>query len=61
MGLFRYDSALELTTKKLGNSPCILSVTHMTLSAKWFRSDGISNINFAAELCFWTEQRWNGT
>jgi hypothetical protein len=33
----------------------------MTLSAKWFRRYGILTINVAAELCFFTEQQWNGS
>jgi hypothetical protein len=52
---------MELNTKNLGNSPSFLSVTHMTLSTKWFRSYRISKIDFAAEFCFWTEQQLNGT
>jgi hypothetical protein len=51
MGLFGYDSVPELNTKNLSNSPNILSVTHLTVSAKWFRSYGISKINFAVEFC----------
>jgi hypothetical protein len=52
MGLFQSDSAPELTTKNLGNSPRFLSVTEMTLSTKWFRSYKILKIGFAAEFCF---------
>jgi hypothetical protein len=33
MGLFCYDSVLELTTKSLGNSTSFLSLTHMAMSA----------------------------
>jgi hypothetical protein len=61
MGWFRCDSVLDLTTKKLCNSPSFLSVTHTSLSAKWFRSYVIFKIDFTAEFCFWTEQRLNGT
>jgi hypothetical protein len=61
MGLFGYDSVLKLNTKNLVNSPSFLSITHTTLSTKWFRSYGILEINFAAEFCFWTEQRLHGT
>jgi hypothetical protein len=52
MGLFGYDSVPELNTKNLGNSPRFLSVTHMTLSAKRFRSYGILKIDFAVEFYF---------
>jgi hypothetical protein len=61
MELFPKDSVLELNTKKLGNSPSFLTITHTTLSAKRFRSYGILTIVFAAEFCFWTEQRQNGS
>jgi hypothetical protein len=54
-GLFGYNSVTELNTKNLGNSPSFLSVTHMTLSPKWYRSYRILNIDFAADFCFWTE------
>jgi hypothetical protein len=36
--LFPMDSVLELNTKNLGNSPSFLTITHMTLFAKWFGS-----------------------
>jgi hypothetical protein len=61
MGLFGYDSVPELNTKNLSNSPRFLSVTHTTLSAKQFRSYGLSKIDIAAEFCFQTEHRLNGT
>jgi hypothetical protein len=61
MGLFGYDFVPELNTKNMGNSLKFVSITHMTLSAKQFRSYGILKIDFAAELCFWTEQRLNET
>jgi hypothetical protein len=51
------DSALELNTKNMGNSHIFLTITHMTFSAKQFRSYGILMIDVAAEFCFWTEQR----
>jgi hypothetical protein len=54
-GLFGYNSVTELNTKNLGNSPSFLSVTHMTLSPKWYRSYRILKIDFAADFCFWTE------
>jgi hypothetical protein len=61
MGLLQMDSVLELNTKNLGNSPRFLAITHMTLSAKRFRSYGISKFNFSSEFCFWTKQRLNRT
>jgi hypothetical protein len=45
----------------LGNSPSFPSVTYLALSDSGFRSYGILQINFAAEFCFWIEQRLNGT
>jgi hypothetical protein len=60
MEQYGYDSVPELTTKKLGTSPRLLTNTHMTLSAKRFGSYGILMIDIAAEFCFWTEQRQNG-
>jgi hypothetical protein len=59
--LFPRDSVLELNTKKMGNSPCFLIITHMTLFAKRFRSYGILTIDVATEFRFWTEQRQNGS
>jgi hypothetical protein len=61
MELFSYNSVWELHTKNMGNSPSFLSVTHMILSAKRFRSYRSSKIDFSAYLCFWEEQRLNGT
>jgi hypothetical protein len=61
MGLFIYDFVQEMNSKNLGNSPRFLTVTHMTLPAKWLRSYGILKIDFTAEFCFWTEQRLNVT
>jgi hypothetical protein len=52
---------MELNTKNLGNSPSFLTITHTTVSTKRFRSYRLSKINFAAEFCFWIEQRLNGT
>jgi hypothetical protein len=52
MELFPMDSIPELNTKNLGISPIVLTITHTTLSAKWFRSYRILTINVAAELCF---------
>jgi hypothetical protein len=60
MELFPKDPVLKLNTKKLGNSPSFLTITHMTLSAKRFRSHKILTIDIAAEFCFWTEQQQNG-
>jgi hypothetical protein len=59
--LFPKNSVLELNTKKLGNSTSFLTITRTTLSAKRFRSYGILTIDVAAEFCFWTEQRQNGS
>jgi hypothetical protein len=50
-----------MNTKNMGNSPSFLSITHTILSAKRFRSYRISKIDFAADFCFWAEQRLNGT
>jgi hypothetical protein len=61
MGLFSYNSIPELNTKDMGNSPSFLSITHMIISTKQFRSYIISKIDFAADFCFWVEQRLNGT
>jgi hypothetical protein len=59
--VFWKDFVLELTTKNLGNSSSFLTITHMTLSTKQFRSYGILMIDVAAELYFWTEQWQNGS
>jgi hypothetical protein len=61
MELFPKDFVLELNTKNLGNSPSFLTIIHMTLSTKRFRSYIFLIIDVAAEFCFWTEQRWNGS
>jgi hypothetical protein len=53
------DSVLELITKKLDNSPSFLTIPHMTLSAKRFRSYRILTIDVAAKFCFRTEQWQN--
>jgi hypothetical protein len=55
--LFGYNFVRELNTKNMGNSPSFLSVTHMILSAKQFRSYRILKTDFIADFCFWTEQR----
>jgi hypothetical protein len=60
-GLFGHNSVPELNTKNMGNSPSFLSVTHTTLSTKRSRSYKILKIDFAADSCFWAEQRLNGT
>jgi hypothetical protein len=57
MDLFPREFAVELTTKNLGKSPSFLTITHTTMSAKRFRSYGISTIDVAAEFCFWIEQQ----
>jgi hypothetical protein len=61
MELFSRDSVPELNTKKFGNSLSILSITHMTLFTKRFRSYGILTIDIAAEFHLWTEQWQNGS
>jgi hypothetical protein len=61
MELIPEEFVLELNTKNLGNSASILTITHMTLSAKRFRKYGILTIDVAAVFCFWTEQRQNGS
>ncbi len=61
MELFPKEFVPELNTKNLGNSTSFLTITHMTLSAKWFRKYEILMINVAAEFCSWTEQRYNGS
>jgi hypothetical protein len=59
--MFPSEFVLELNTKNLGNSPILPTITHMTLSAKRFRSYRISTIDVAAEFCLWTEQWPNGS
>jgi hypothetical protein len=59
--LFPKDFVPELNTKNLGNSPNILTMTHMTLSTKQFRNYGILMIYVTTEFCFWNEQRRNGS
>jgi hypothetical protein len=61
MELLPKDFVLELNTKNLGNSTRFLTITHMTMSAKWFIKYGILTIDVAAEFCSWTEQRQNGS
>jgi hypothetical protein len=61
MELLPKDFVPELNTKNLGNSTSILTITHMTMSAKRFISYGILTIDVAAEFCSWTEQRQNGS
>jgi hypothetical protein len=57
--LFPKEVVPELNTKNLGNSTSFLTITHATLSTKWFRKSGILTIDIAAAFCFWTEQRRN--
>jgi hypothetical protein len=52
MELFQKEFVPELNTKNLGNSASFLTITHMTLSAKWFRKYGILTTNVAAVFCF---------
>jgi hypothetical protein len=60
-GLFSYNSVPELNSKNMGNSARFLSITHTILSAKRFRCYRIPKIDFAADFCFWAEQRLNET
>jgi hypothetical protein len=55
------DYSLELTRKKVGNSPSFPSVNYSAPSDKRFRSSRILNIDLAAEFGFWTEHLLNGT
>jgi hypothetical protein len=41
MELLPKDFVPELNNKNVGNSTSFLTITHMTLSAKWFISYGI--------------------
>jgi hypothetical protein len=59
--LFLNDFVPELNTKNLGNSTRFLTITHMTLSVRWFRYYRILTIDVAAEFCTWTEQWHNGS
>jgi hypothetical protein len=51
LGPFRWDSSIEMNTKKVGNSPSITSVTYSALSDKRFRSYGLLRIDKTAEIC----------
>jgi hypothetical protein len=59
MELFPKEFVLELNTKNLGNSISFLTITHITLSTKWFRKYEILTIDVAAVFCFWAGQRRN--
>jgi hypothetical protein len=59
--LFSKEFVLELNTKNLGNSTSFLTITHTTLSTKWFRKYGILMIDVAAVFYFLIEQRRNGS
>jgi hypothetical protein len=61
MGLFGHNSVPKLNTINMGNSASFPSVTNTILSTKRFRCCEISKIDFAADFCFWAEQRLNGT
>jgi hypothetical protein len=61
LGLFGWDSSLDLNIKKVENSPIFPLVTYSASSDKRFRSYGILTIGVAAEFCFLTEQRLNRT
>jgi hypothetical protein len=49
LGLFRWDSSLELNTKKLENSPSFPSVAYIDSSDQWFRCYRILRIGKTAE------------
>jgi hypothetical protein len=51
LGLFVWDSFLELNTKKLENSPRFPSVTYKASSDLRFRNYGILHIGKTAENC----------
>jgi hypothetical protein len=59
MELLTKDFVLELNTKNMGNSTSFLTITHMTMSIKWFISYGIFMIDVVAEFCSWTQQQQN--
>jgi hypothetical protein len=61
MELFPEEFVLELNTKILVNSVSFLTITHTTMSAKWFRRYGILMIAVTVVSCFRIEQRWNGS
>jgi hypothetical protein len=50
MELLPKDFVLELNTKNLGNSSIFLTLTHMTMSARWYISYGSLTVNIAAEF-----------
>jgi hypothetical protein len=50
MEMFPKEFVLELNTKNMGNSTSILTITHTTLSAKWFSTCRILTIDVAAEF-----------
>jgi hypothetical protein len=49
LGLFRWDSSLELNTEKLQNSPSFPLITYTALSDQRFRGYGILRIGKTAE------------
>jgi hypothetical protein len=59
--LFGWDSAPDLNTKNLKNSPRFPSITNSESPEQRFRSYGIWSIDFAAEFLFGSEQQLNGT
>jgi hypothetical protein len=52
MELFPKEFVIKLNTKNLGNSISFLTITHTTLSTKWFRKYRILTIDVAAVFCF---------
>jgi hypothetical protein len=61
MNFFSKGFVPELNSRNLGNSHSFLTIIHMTLFDRRFRSYGILTIDVAAEFCTWTEQWHNGT
>jgi hypothetical protein len=59
--MFLKEFVLELNTNNLGNSTSFLSITHTTMSAKWFRKYGNLMTDVAVVFYFWTEQRRDGS
>jgi hypothetical protein len=53
------DFLPELSTKNMDNSPSFLTITHVPLSARRFRSYELLMIDVGAEFCTWTEQWHN--
>jgi hypothetical protein len=50
--MFPKEFVPELNTKNLATLLAFLTITHMTLSAKWFRKYGILTIDVTVVFCF---------